>query len=98
LTPFISTHPLRVTGFLLSKAGRFQVVISNLQPGLQEIHLDGLPQGEARLWRLNQDTMPISAIDADAFLDSAQPFMTHADGSRLLLEPYESAFLEIQPA
>ena len=98
LTPFISTHPLRVTGFLLSKGGRFQVVISNLQPGLQEIHLDGLPQGEARLWRLNQDTMPISAIDADAFLNSAQPFMTHADGSRLLLEPYESAFLEIQPA
>lgn len=98
LTPFISTHPLRVTGFLLSKAGRFQVVISNLQPGLQEIQLDGLPQGEARLWRLNQDTMPISAIDADAFLNSAQPFITHADGSRLRLEPYESAFLEIQPA
>jgi len=97
LIPMTTDHPLLVAGFTVLQPERTLALVSNLQPCTSAVRLEGLPPGRTRVWRLNQDSMPIAASDPDAFLKLSEMLITHAGQAILGLEPYEINFLEIEP-
>jgi hypothetical protein len=60
------------------------------------VRIGPLPDGEAILRRLNQDGMALATADPDAFLKLSGSTVIHAGEAVHILEPYETAFLEVQ--
>jgi hypothetical protein len=90
-----SARPLLVAGLAFRKNRRLGLLVANLQPRTQAVCLGPLPDGKASLRRLNQDSMAIATSDPDAFLALAGPLDIYEGEAVHVLEPYETAFLEI---
>jgi hypothetical protein len=95
LFPMTTDHPLLATGFTVSQPGHTLALVSNLQPCASAVRLEGLAPGNTRMWRLNQDAMPIAATNPDEFFKLSEPLTRQGEAVDHLLEPYEIACFEI---
>lgn len=89
-------RPLLLAALALREEHRLGVLVANLQPSAQEVHLDSLPDGRASLNRLNEHSMAIAASDPAAFLQLAESLQIQAGKATHVLEPYETAFLQVE--
>jgi hypothetical protein len=93
LVPGRTTTPLLLDGFALHGSARQALVAANLQPRPQVVRLQGLPEGTARLQRLNDSTFAVAAAVPDTFRALSQPLETQHGQARLVLEAYETIFI-----
>ena len=91
-----SERPLLLDGLAFKRDNTLALLFSNLQPCPQRVRIGPLPDGEAILRRLNQDGMALATADPDAFLKLSGSTVIHAGEAVHILEPYETAFLEVQ--
>ncbi len=90
-----ANRPLLLDGLAFRQSHRLGLLVANLQPRPQEAHLGPLPGGVASLRRLNEDSMAAAASDPEAFLRLSAPLDIRAGQAVHILEPYETAFLEV---
>lgn len=91
-----SERPLLVEGLAFKKDDGVALLAANLQPCSQEVRRMSLPNGNALLTRLNEDTMILAASDPDAFWRLSESLQIHAGEATHVLKPYETAFLEVK--
>lgn len=91
-----SDNPLLVDGLVFRHGNRIGILLANLQPCTQEVHLNSLPAGKATLRRLNQDSIMMAAEYPEEFLKRFQPLPINAGAAVQVFEPYETAFWEIE--
>ena len=89
-------RPLLLGGLAFEKDNRLGLLVSNLQPTTQEVQLLYLPAGDARLRRLNEDTMEIAASNPDAFWGRSESVHIHHGKTAWRLMPYETVFMEME--
>jgi hypothetical protein len=91
-----SDQPLLVEGLAFKKGSRTGILVANLQPQPQEIRLSALPGGQAAVTRLNENSMAVAQSDPATFPALNEPVPIREGEAVLHLEPYETAFLDIQ--
>lgn len=91
----LTDRPLDIDGFGVQSEGHLALLLVNLRPVAQEIVLTGLPNGEARLRHLNENTMPLASSDADGFQDRVTSQIICNRSLTLSLLPYETLFARI---
>jgi hypothetical protein len=91
-----SDRPLLVDGLAFRTGRRLSVLVANLQPRPQRVRLGSLPEGQAWLRRLNEDTMAVAASDPDAYLKLSESVAIAAGAAEITLKPYETAFMEME--
>jgi hypothetical protein len=89
-------RPLLLCGLAFEKDNRLGLLVSNLQPASQEVQMLSMPEGDARLRRLNEDTMEIAAFDPDAFWEQSESLHIHHGETVWSLKPYETVFMEME--
>jgi hypothetical protein len=93
-----SDRPLLVQGLAWRSERGLSALVANLQLRPQAVRLGPLPPGEAWITSLNEDSMAVAASDPEAFHKSSRPLALDAGQAVLALKPYETAWIEIQPA
>jgi D-apionolactonase len=91
-----ATRPLACAGLALKRGNLVRVLITNYLPQEQEIQIGGLPDGEARCCRLNEDTFHRAAFEPAAFLESWQGLAMSQGTALLSLKAYETTMVEIK--
>jgi hypothetical protein len=86
--------PLLIDGLAFQSGKRFGLLIVNLQPRDQTVHLSGLPVGAATVRRLNTES--VSTANPDNFLQMSQLFAVQDGTAVHQLDSYETAFIEIE--
>jgi len=94
LLKVVCDEPLLVEGLAFKQDDRLGVLVANLQPKPQQIHLMPVPGKDAALKRLNEDTLALASTDPDAFLAFSETLVIREQQASLELKPYETAFLE----
>jgi hypothetical protein len=98
IRPIDTDRPLHVDGFGFRSNGHPGLLLANLRPEAQPIVLTALPSGEARLMRLNEDTMTAAGANPDAFEATTTTHVIHDGAWRVTLLPYETLFLQFTPS
>lgn len=94
IRPIDTDRPLHVDGFGFRSNGHPGLLLANLRPEAQPIVLTALPSGEARLMRLNEDTMVAAGANPDG-LEAITTTHVIQDGVwQVTLLPYETLFLQ----
>jgi hypothetical protein len=94
IRPLEAGRPQHVDGFGFQSGGQPALLLANLQPETQPIVLAALPNGEARLMRLNEDTMPIAGANPDGFEATTTTHVIRDGAWQITLLPYETVFLQ----
>jgi len=93
-TPFESNKPLAVTGIRLASGVRNLFLLANLTPEPQTVLLDSVPQGQALIRRLNDQTAAFAMFEPAGFRAIAEPLLLTGPRLSLSLLPYEYIRLE----
>jgi hypothetical protein len=96
LRPLRCDQPLLLDGLAFQQGDRLAVLVANLQPQSQEVHLSPVPEGEASVRRLNEDTMAVASADPDAFRQQSDSVAVRGARAVHTLKPYETAFFEFK--
>jgi len=96
LLHLIWDEPLLLDALAFKKDNRLGLLVANLQPKFQEVQFSCLPDGEAMIKRLNEDSMDLAVSDPDSFLKRSEPFPVHRGEAVFTMKPYETVLLELQ--
>jgi hypothetical protein len=96
LRPLRCDQPLLLDGLAFQQGERLAVLVANLQPQSQEVHLSPVPEGEASVRRLNEDTMAVASAAPDAFRQQSDSVAVRGARAVHTLKPYETAFFEFK--
>ncbi len=88
--------PLLLDGLAYRMNNRLGLILVNLQPVEKEVNLTSLPDGEARVRRLNEDTFDLAASNPSLFLNTNEPLLIQNEAAAISLKPYETVFIETQ--
>ncbi len=92
----VCSEPLLLDGLAFIKGSRLGVLVANLQPASQEVHISPVPNSEASVRHLNEDTLTVAATDPETFLKRSGSLQARARRAALTLKPYETAFVEFR--
>jgi hypothetical protein len=92
--PSRSTDPLRVTGMALEKGGARRVLLANLTPEIQQVHVSGLA-GSLRVRRLDETNAEAAMLDPGAMDLAVRQVQVQTGGCLTLdLLPYAFACVD----
>jgi hypothetical protein len=92
--PCESSAPLSIAGLVLRKQNQLGILLANLQPAVQEITLEGAPDGEYKHRRLDASTAISAMKQPEAFVaERSERVPLKNSGPRITLPPYGMVFL-----
>ena len=87
-------QPLLLDGLAYRTNNHLGLILANLQPVDKDVNLRSLPEGNAQVRRLNEDTFELAASNPSRFLKTNQPLIIKNGTIRFTLKPYETVFIE----